>query len=119
IPGHPMDPRAKGTNSLIRSQALLVETAEEILAALGTRIRTPLSDPTRDLFHAPPEAPLDNARLKEARETVRELLGHAPTPVDELIRLSGAPPAAVLTVLLEMELAGLLQRHPGNRVSLA
>lgn len=119
IPGHPMDPRAKGTNSLIRSSALLVESAEDILEALDTRLRTPLSDPTKSLFGEPPLSPPDDRALTDARQVVRELLGAAPTAVDELIRVSGKPPAAVLTVLLEMELAGLIARHPGNRVSLA
>jgi len=40
-------------------------------------------------------------------------------PVDELIRQSGLPPAEVQTVLLELELAGRLERHAGGRVSLA
>ena len=119
IPGHPMDPRAKGTNSLIRSSALLVETPEDILEALEARLRTPLSDPTANLFDQAPLAPPDDAALADARGTIRELLGPAPTPVDELIRIGGQPPAIVLTVLLELELAGLVQRHPGNRVSLA
>ena len=48
---------------------------------------------------------------------VEERLGPAPVEVDELIRQCGAPAAAVLTVLLELELAGRLERHPGNRVS--
>lgn len=119
IPGHPMDPRAKGPNSLIRSSALLVETPEDILEALNTRLRTPFSDPTKGRFEAPPLAPPDPKKLDAAREAIRELLGPAPTPIDELVRLTGEPAAVVLTALLEMELAGVIARHPGNRVSLA
>jgi DNA processing protein len=48
-----------------------------------------------------------------------EALGPAPVEVDELIRQTGAPAAAVLTVLLELELAGRCRRSPGNRVSWA
>jgi DNA processing protein len=44
-------------------------------------------------------------------------LGPAPVEIDELIRQLGAPAAAVLTVLLELELAGRCTRQPGNRVS--
>jgi DNA processing protein len=51
------------------------------------------------------------------RTQVEEKLGPAAVDVDELIRQCGATPAAVLTILLELELAGRVQRHPGNRVS--
>jgi len=42
-----------------------------------------------------------------------------PVPVDELVRQTDLPPAIVQTVLLELELAGRLERHAGGRVSLA
>ena len=58
------------------------------------------------------EAEADRIRAK-----VEEALGPAPVEIDELIRQLGAPPAAVLTVILELELAGRCARHPGNRVS--
>lgn len=52
------------------------------------------------------------------RRAVTGLLGPSAVPVDELIRLSGLAPAVVQLVLLELELAGSLQRHAGGRVSL-
>jgi DNA processing protein len=54
----------------------------------------------------------------DALDMVQELLGHSPVPVDEIIRLSGAPSGAVQMALLELDLAGRLDRHAGNRVSL-
>jgi DNA processing protein len=39
--------------------------------------------------------------------------------VDEIVRQSGLVPAIVQTVLLELELAGRLERHAGGKVSLA
>ena len=54
----------------------------------------------------------------EAREAVAALLNATPVPVDELVRQSGLAPAVVQTVLLELELAGRLERHAGGRVSL-
>ena len=48
-----------------------------------------------------------------------EALGPAPVEIDELIRQTGAPASAVLTVILELELAGRCRRQPGNRVSWA
>ena len=65
-------------------------------------------------------APGPSAEVDEAaRRAVVDLLGPTPVPVDELIRQSGLAPAAVQTVLLELELAGRLERHAGGRVSLA
>jgi DNA processing protein len=44
---------------------------------------------------------------------VSDLLGHTPVLVDEVVRLSGLPSAVVQTSLLELELAGRLERHAG------
>jgi DNA processing protein len=67
--------------------------------------------------------PSDGAALEteadRIRKLVEEALGPAPVDVDELIRLCKAPAAAVLTVLMELELAGRLARHSGNTVSWA
>jgi DNA processing protein len=57
------------------------------------------------------------AEADRIRARIEEALGPAPVEIDELIRQLGAPVAAVLTVILELELAGRCQRHPGNRVS--
>ena len=51
-------------------------------------------------------------------QAVEQLLGPAPVPVDEIIRLSGAPSGAVQLALLELDLAGRLDRHAGGRVAL-
>ncbi len=118
VPGHPMDPRAKGPNSLIRSSALLVESAEDILAALDVSLKTPLSDPNKDLFEDISEPPEAAQNLDAYRKKVRAMLSPTPTEIDELIRLGTVPPAALLTIILELELAGLARRHPGNKVSL-
>jgi DNA processing protein len=67
----------------------------------------------------PPPSPTLNGVEAEAdriRPAVEEALGPAPVEIDELIRQLGAPPAAVLTVILELELAGRCVRQPGNRV---
>ncbi len=55
---------------------------------------------------------------EDALKVVAELLGPSPVPVDEIIRLSEAPSGAVQMALLELDLAGRLDRHAGNRVSL-
>jgi DNA processing protein len=113
VPGSPLDPRARGTNDLIRLGATLTEGAADVLAALGGALapaEPPAEAPKTAVFQ-------DEALLLTARQLVIEKLGPAPVPVDEIIRQCQLPPAVVLTILLELELAGRLTRHPGNQVS--
>jgi DNA processing protein len=116
VPGSPLDPRAEGTNDLIRQGATLVQTADDVLAVLAPLTRKPLEapEPPRPV---PPPALFGEADLRPVRAAIAEKLGPSAVPVDELIRQTRAAPALVLTVLLELELAGRLQRHPGNGVS--
>jgi DNA processing protein len=115
VPGSPLDPRAQGCNQLIREGATLVQTAEDVLEAISpSRIR-PFRQPERDFGRPDVPAEADD----EARGAVSALLNATPVPVDELVRQSGLAPAVVQTILLELELAGRLERHAGGRVSLA
>ncbi len=112
VPGSPLDPRAQGCNLLIREGATLVQSAEDILEAIrpidARAVRSPASP------YAGP--PADDASDAD-RRCVTDLLGPVPVGVDEVIRQSGCAPAAVQLVLLELELAGRLERHAGGRVS--
>lgn len=115
VPGSPLDPRAQGCNQLIRDGATLVQTAADVLESLRTldgRVASPIR--TFDHQPAPPQADAE----PEARIRVEELLGPSPVPVDEIVRLSGAETGAVQLILLELDLAGRLDRHAGNKVSL-
>lgn len=116
VPGSPFDPRARGTNGLIRQGATLTESAEDVLAGLGHAAQpleaAPPRLPERDLAEALPDKEVDSARSR-----VLEKLGASPVPVDEIVRQCQLAPSVVLTVLLELELAGRLTRHPGNQVS--
>jgi len=114
VPGSPLDPRAQGCNLLIREGATLVQTVEDILEAVRPIDARAVRSPT-DRFSGPPPEDASEAE----RRTVQGLLGPVPVSVDELIRQSGLAPPAVHTVLLELELAGRLERHAGARVSLA
>lgn len=115
VPGSPLDPRAKGCNKLLREGATLTEGAADVMTALRPILGADFREPDRHM-PAPPQADWD-ADADKVRARVEEALGPAPVAVDELIRQLGAPPGAVLTVLLELELAGRCARHPGNRVS--
>ena len=118
VPGSPLDPRARGCNHLIRQGATLVENAQDVLEVLESMIKTPLEEPKSTEFE--PGTPLlpPEFELEAGRKSVLELLGPSPVMVDEVIRQCQLSPAVVNLVLLELELAGRLERHPGNRVAL-
>lgn len=122
VPGSPLDPRARGSNDLIRQGAALVEGADDVIAALSSlphQPHAPLAEPAEDAFISG-GAITDPPDIGEAaRSLVSEKLSPSPVAIDEIMRQCDLAPAVVLTILLEMELAGLAQRHPGNQVSLA
>jgi DNA processing protein len=109
VPGSPLDPRAQGCNGLIRQGATLVQSAADVLEAvrpMQTRVASPVES-----YHEQPEE-------ESALGDVERLLGPSPVVVDELIRQSGASSGAVQMALLELDLAGRLDRHAGGKVSL-
>lgn len=115
VPGSPLDPRAQGCNLLIREGATLIQSAADVLEMLRPIDSRMLCEPgsgwsdSTDMTEAEAN---DNDRTR-----ITALLGPVPAPVDELVRQSGAPPAVVALVLLELELAGRVERHAGGRVS--
>ena len=122
VPGSPMDPRSAGANRLIREGAQLTEKAEDIFETLETipRTLTGLSQYENNPLKYNEKLP-DNTNDDEAakaRGKVMELLSPEPVTVDEIIRNCQCSISAVSLVLLELELAGRLERHPGGRVSL-
>ena len=115
IPGSPLDARSHGCNHLIREGAVLVQSVEDVVELLSGFDGIPRST-FREAAPAFNHAPEEMAQAEPA--DVEALLGPAPVAVDELIRQSGASPAEVQLALLELEIAGRLQRHAGGRVSL-
>ncbi|WP_066590517.1 DNA-processing protein DprA [Sphingomonas pruni] len=113
VPGSPLEPRAQGCNLLIREGATLVQSAADILETIR---------PIDPRMVRAPASPFDGRRGGEPgdadRRALTALLGPVPVAIDELIRQSGLPPATVALVLLELELAGRIERHAGGRVSL-
>ncbi|NIA70256.1 DNA-protecting protein DprA [Pelagibius litoralis] len=114
VPGSPLDPRASGCNHLIREGATLVESASQVLEDLGRFRRQQLATPEPTLDDAP--APAQPGSERE-HHNLEDLLSAEPLMVDELVRRSGLPIAAVHNALLDLELAGRIERHPGNRVA--
>ncbi len=118
VPGHPADPRANGPNDLIRHGAALTESAADVLAVLDDMLRRPLAEGEGKGFSAAPPASPADEELERARVRMMESLGASPVTVDLLIRECQLSASVVSLVLLELELAGRLERHPGNQVSL-
>ncbi|MGE5538896.1 MAG: DNA-processing protein DprA [Gemmatimonas sp.] len=115
VPGSPMDPRARGANRLLRDGAALIEEPTDVIAALGPAAGRPPDEG----FSAPPQSPPKplESEVEKARSRVAELLSPVPLAVDEIIRQCHLSPAVVALVLLELELAGRIERHPGNRIA--
>ena len=114
VPGSPLDPRAAGANDLIKQGATLVTEAADVINAVQPIMARPLilgaGEPESDSFDGEPDA--------GERARIVSLLGPSPILLDDLIRMAGTSPAIVRTVLLELELAGRLERHGGGMVSL-
>jgi DNA processing protein len=120
VPGSPLDPRSAGTNNLLKQGACLVTSSRVILETLAPILGRPLAPPPIELAaadeHRPPE-PLPDIRQSE-RELIVSALGPSPVDIDELIRATGVATRKVHIVLLELDLAGRLQRHGQQLVSL-
>ena len=118
VPGSPMDPRCQGTNGLIKQGATMIESAADVLNNLSPMGELPLAESDASGFREtatilPPEEMLD-----EARSAILAVLSFSPTSFDDILAACGAAPNLLMVVLLELELAGRIERHAGGRVSL-
>ena len=113
VPGSPLDPRAAGTNDLIKQGATLITEAADVIQAVEPIMGRPI-----ELREPDDDAPSDFEPNASDRTRIVDLLGPTPLLLDDLIRMAGTSPAIVRTVLLELELAGRLERHGGGLVSL-
>jgi DNA processing protein len=124
VPGSPLDPRARGCNDLLRHGATLTETAADVLTQLapqlgGVEALRPVSSlAIPGAPHSPAPRVVEPVDDEDGAERILERLGPTPVAVDELVRQCHLSAAAVATLLLELELAGRVERHPGNLVSL-
>lgn len=136
VPGTPLDPRHRGTNQLLREGATLVESASDIVSALGPAARgTPPRHrpsrrrmqsaevarpacPTRDQpAAAAPAATVADGQLSPLARQIDACLAPEPLAVDELVRQCGVAAAEVQQALFELELEGRIAWYPGNRVA--
>jgi DNA processing protein len=117
VPGSPLDPRCEGTNGLLKQGAIPVTEASDVIAViepiLGRGIElAEVREPEQDVLQKNAE-PLANDRNR-----IVSLLGPTPVSIDDLVRLAQATPAVVRASLLELEIAGRIERHGAGLVSL-
>ncbi len=115
IPGSPLDARSHGCNQLIREGAVLVQSAGDVIELVSSFDGMPRSS----FREAQPAAFDPMEELAQEPADIAGMLSAAPLGVDEIIRQSGESAGAVQMALLELEIAGRLERHAGGRVSLA
>ena len=118
VPGSPLDARCRGCNSLLRDGAVLTETPDDIVEHLNRQLN--FSETWQREYQ---ELPLLTASSVDEisdklRHVVLNLLSPSATDIDSIIRDSKANVESVMTVLMELELAGRVERHPGHRVAL-
>jgi DNA processing protein len=117
VPGSPLDPRAAGSNNLIKQGARIVTEVGDVIEAVAPLLGQPPARPpgvlSAPVAAEPAAEPADSERAK-----IVEALGPTPIEIDEIIRFTGLPARTVHVVLLELDLAGRIERHAGQRVSL-
>ena len=119
VPSHPLDPRGQGPNHLIREGATLIRNADDVIEIInnfsGNGLRDVLSTPQN--FSINPVSNDDDVTEKTI-EDIAEQLSFSAITVDELLRSCQLSISALQMILLELELAGRIERLPGNRVRL-
>lgn len=117
VPASPLDPRAAGVNHLIKNGAPLVESADDIIEHLTANSAFSFRETEQD---KPKERQPDSSAYQEPndrnRTDILSLLDGSPTEIDLLIRESGLPASVISVLLVELELAGQIERLPGNKI---
>ena len=117
VPGFPLEPRSSGPNALIKDGATLIEKAQDVIENLNQNQRFHLSDVLPESEILPDFYSLES-EVNQSREEILSALSAEPIEVDTLSRQLNLPVSIIDIVLLELELAGRLERHPGHQVSL-
>lgn len=126
VPGHPLDPRAEGTNMLLKQGATLVTSAEDVLETLRPQMEPQKGSLARGmaaaastLLESDPGADLQPSLPTEAAQlVVLQALGPAPVSIDELARATGLTIRALRAVLIELALAGRIEHQGAQLVAL-
>ncbi len=117
IPGSPLDPRSKGCNNLLRDGAMLVQDSQDILEQIDSK-EWKVNPPSLPLFDEGKPTDPNQDEVEKAKQELLNLLSFDASSVDELIKRCHFSIPVISMALFEMELAGVIIRHYGNRVSL-
>lgn len=122
VPGSAMDPRARGTNDLIRQGAILTEKAADVLDVINPDQLFQLPPPPVQTESVAENKAIESQQTSEAQtgdvqNWLADRLGPTPVEIDDLAREFNSPAAVLSEALMELELAGRIERHPGNRIS--
>lgn len=136
VPGNPLDPRAEGTNHLLKSGATLVTEVADIVRVISPMLAShDFRERDREEWQPhddvlPKESASGHATRADLRaktaapasddviERVYRLLGPAPIDLDSLVRASDLDAQTVRIALMELDLAGHIERHGAQLVSL-
>jgi DNA processing protein len=114
VPGSPLDPRCEGTNHLIKQGAELLTSADDVIAALQLPVRPSYR---REFQEEVATAPTPSGSDAD-RQLLLSLLSYSPIHVDELCREARLDAEMTAAALLELEVAGKVNRTAGGMVSL-
>jgi DNA processing protein len=118
VPGCPLDPRSSGTNKLIKDGAHLLEGIDDILYNVDIN-RYASMESESNVLSFPAYKAVDESMLTDvARKSVINALSYYPIEFDVLMIEVSVPLQIIYMILLELELAGRVIRHPGNKFSL-
>ncbi len=126
IPGSIHNPLSRGCHRLIKQGAKLVEDTDDLIAEIAPRARELARESREDLERPPAtevaatiEAPAGGPNLAEDDDYRRLLhaVGYDPITVDGLVEATGLTADAVSSMLLILELSGLVEAGPGGSYS--
>lgn len=122
-PGHPLDPRAEGTNRLIKSGATMITEIGDVLEVVQPMLPAAMRDSDEQCRPTPkprdqPTTPVRTHATQEEHSVVVRALGPAPVHIDDLLRSTGLNAQSIQIALLELSLAGRLEHHGAHLVSL-
>ena len=118
VPGSPLDPRCKGTNSLIKQGAVVCESIDDVMQSLSHEQKFTFREKESLGFVSDATFKTNEGELAEARKLVLSKLGYSPVIIDELLAQCQITPNMLSLILLELELAGRLSRMTGHKVAL-
>ena len=114
VPGNPLDPRAEGTNQLLKDGASLVCSVQDVLDCLPPQ--HDLRETEGPAMTSKRLANLSDDDVRKARDVILKFLSPTPCAIDELLRECQVPARLGAAALVELELGGTIERTPGNMV---